>query len=490
MSRLKTTAAYLADIRAAAASGESIDHLEALLRLMQRAESSGRDRRTPSKARRNVGLATDIVVRARDDRYQALQAGGGDAELDTSTGVRRSGREVKQRKIYGDTDDSNSSSDEAAEEGIDEAPKGAASDAAKEASDTADAIQAVIRANDEELNGRIHAKRKQADAPEGDGPRKHVRGPEASPAVLQAGGAADASPAADATSAPRKPVFEQCPLGQRYAPPSGARARANCTWNPMLNAWIPADQSKPWRPKVPDGWKILKDIHGSGLSGMVRGLEATERDVHGVPTRVVSVKEAERAGYPFGAKSDYDILQLSGTATLTGRDCPMEWGKNAQQFFKDFCGDTCMAIAGLERGDKKDHRHVQMAIQIRAKVEHVDAIKRVMTTYIHTEPGMRTKIQLKPFDPAQKFHFMVGYCVKTLHGEKLQADVAFFTHNLSDSEVYECKRAREHMLSQKLDRQGRGYKMIKKATGLADAYGFYISEIPRGNISATSQPTG
>ena len=103
---------------------------------------------------------------------------------------------------------------------------------------------------------------------------------------------------------------------------------------------------------------------------MVRGLEATERDVHGVPTRVVSVKEAERAGYPFGAKSDYDILQLSGTATLTGRDCPMEWGKNAQQFFKDFCGDTCMAIAGLERGDKKDHRHVQMAIQIRAKVEH------------------------------------------------------------------------------------------------------------------------
>ena len=130
MSRLKTTAAYLADIRAAAASGESIDHLEALLRLMQRAESSGRDRRTPSKARRNVGLATDIVVRARDDRYQALQAGGGDAELDTSTGVRRSGREVKQRKIYGDTDDSNSSSDEAAEEGIDEAPKGAASDAA------------------------------------------------------------------------------------------------------------------------------------------------------------------------------------------------------------------------------------------------------------------------------------------------------------------------------------------------------------------------
>ena len=131
-----------------------------------------------------------------------------------------------------------------------------------------------------------------------------------------------------------------------------------------------------------------------------------------------------------------------------------------------------------------------MAIQIRAKVEHVDAIKRVMTTYIRTEPGMRTKIQLKPFDPAQKFHFMVGYCVKTLHGEKLQADVAFFTHNLSDSEVYECKRAREHMLSQKLDRQGRGYKMIKKATGLADAYGFYISEIPRGNISATSQPTG
>jgi hypothetical protein len=219
----------------------------------------------------------------------------------------------------------------------------------------------------------------------------------------------------------------------------------------------------------------MNDIHQSGKRGLVRSAQQTTKDINGEEAIIVSMEEAAKAGYPFGPNSGYPILEISASLTADKRDCPVEWAEGVKDFMKDYLGDECRGIVGMERGEREKQRHAQVVFEIRALPTHVDKIKDVLATYLTKLPGMKTKYTVKPFDKSQKFHLMVGYCIKTLGARGSATDVRYLAHNMSDKEVMDCRKAYDKFGEQKLN--AKGMIMIGKSNAFHLAFAFYQGEL-------------
>ncbi|KAJ1444305.1 hypothetical protein M885DRAFT_553303, partial [Pelagophyceae sp. CCMP2097] len=199
-------------------------------------------------------------------------------------------------------------------------------------------------------------------------------------------------------------------------PFSGTAANKQCEWDSKFNAFVLSASSTLYgkvEPRnLPKGWIFMRNIKMTNVRGAVRSYALTRPALEG---RQGPTADAPAGGNlhaaPFGNNFTHlPIIELSITIVLTKDDVPKDWLEGFKRFGKDH---LVSFVAALERGDKKNHLHIQATARVHALHGQMDVIKSFMVDYFTGFTVQKsTKVQVKPLEGTQTFLSMIGYVLK------------------------------------------------------------------------------
>eukprot|EP01047_Picozoa_sp_COSAG01_P082099 COSAG01_NODE_16634_length_1218_cov_68.917784_2_plen_170_part_00 len=131
-----------------------------------------------------------------------------------------------------------------------------------------------------------------------------------------------------------------------------------------------------------------------------------------------------------------DIIWLSITATMNGKDCPTSWLSRIAGWFRSI--GAAEWAAALERGARKENRHIQAICFVGIINDFASSGpqgKNILRACKQLRDWLgilsrEGKVQIKPFGDGQERLWMIGYVQKD-HG---QDGYRLLSHGISDDE--------------------------------------------------------